>query len=182
MLINDLLRRSLVLFCAGTAMLLVLAQWRTAATTTSSIGLLPPPPPRPFVMPTLVGKHLRVDLGDRRLYVYRDNLLLAAYPVAVGKQGWETPIGVYQVTEKQKYPVWRHPITNEIVPQGGDNPLGSRWIGFWNDGRHLIGFHGTPDANLVGQPISHGCLRMEDSHIQALYEQVSLGTPVIVEE
>jgi L,D-transpeptidase ErfK/SrfK len=184
---NDLLRRSLVLFCAGTAILLLLVQWRTAASTTTNVVANVPNSsrvkPRPLISPPPArGPRLVVDLSDRRVYLYQTDRLQASYPIAVGKPGWETPIGIYQVMEKQKYPVWRHPITDEIVPQGRENPLGSRWIGFWYDGRHLIGFHGTPEAHLIGQPVSHGCLRMRNADIQALYEQISLGTPVVVND
>lgn len=123
---------------------------------------------------------LVVDLSDRRVYVYQGKKLQTSYPVAIGQEGWETPIGLFQVTEKQKNPVWRHPITDEVVKPGPKNPLGSRWIGFWSDGRHFIGFHGTPKPHLVGQRVSHGCLRMRNSDIQTLYEQVSFGTSVTV--
>ena len=183
---NDLLRRSLVLFCAGTAILLLLVQWRTAASTTTNFVATVPNAStvkrRPLIFRKATGSRLVVDLSDRRVYLYQTDRLQASYPIAVGKPGWETPIGIYQVMEKQKYPVWRHPITDEVVPQGRENPLGSRWIGFWYDGRHLIGFHGTPEAHLIGQPVSHGCLRMRNADIQALYEQVSLGTPVVVND
>ena len=184
MLKHDFLRRSLVLLFAGTGILVLLAQWRTVASTTArDVNSLLPPSLAPAPPPALVnGLHLRVDLSLRRVSLYRSDRKLASYPIAVGQRGWETPLGAYQVIEMQRYPVWRHPLTNEIVPQGRDNPLGSRWIGFWDDGRHHIGFHGTPEAKLVGQPVSHGCLRMRNADIQALYEQVSPGTPVIVSD
>ena len=184
MLKHDFLRRSLVLLFAGTGILVLLAQWRTVASTTATdVNSLLPPSLAPAPPPAAVnGLHLRVDLSDRRVSLYRSDRKLASYPIAVGQRGWETPLGAYQVIEMQRYPVWRHPLTNEIVPQGRDNPLGSRWIGFWDDGRHHIGFHGTPEAKLVGQPVSHGCLRMRNADIQALYEQVSPGTPVIVQD
>lgn len=182
-MVNDLIRRSLVLLCAGSATLLLLAQWRTAASTTATGNSLVPPSLAPDPPPATVnGLHLRVDLSLRRVYLYRSDRQLASYPVGVGQRGWETPLGAYQVIEMQRYPVWRHPLTGEIVLQGRENPLGSRWIGFWDDGRHHIGFHGTPEANLVGQPVSHGCLRMRDADIKALYEQISPGTPVIVQD
>ncbi|MBD1881177.1 L,D-transpeptidase [Coleofasciculus sp. FACHB-T130] len=125
--------------------------------------------------------HLVVDLSDRLVYVYRDDRLQASYPVAVGQLGWETPTGSFQVLQMNQNPAWRQPITGEVIPSGAnDNPLGDRWIGFWSDGRHQIGFHGTNEEHLIGQAVSHGCLRMRNQDIRMLYQQVAKGTLVLV--
>ena len=124
---------------------------------------------------------LVIKLGERRVYVYRDNQMHISYPIAVGKDGWETPVGTYQVMQMIKNPTWEHPWTGELVEPGPDNPLGTRWIGFWTDGKDVIGFHGTPNEDSVGQAASHGCVRMFDRDVQALFEKVSVGTTVVVE-
>ncbi|MDZ8236039.1 MAG: L,D-transpeptidase [Nostoc sp. ChiQUE01a] len=121
-----------------------------------------------------------VDLSDHRTYVYVGDDVIASYPIAIGKKGWETPTGSFQVMHMRHYPVWRHPITGKVFEAGTDSPLGDRWIGFWSDGRNEIGFHGTPDIDLLGTAVSHGCLRMRNSDVRLLYEQVSLGTTVLV--
>ncbi|WP_416211962.1 L,D-transpeptidase [Nostoc sp. DedSLP04] len=123
-----------------------------------------------------------VDLSDRRTYVYAGEEVIASYPIAVGKKGWETPTGSFQVIHMRHYPIWRHPITGKVFEAGTDSPLGDRWIGFWSDGRNEIGFHGTPDVDLVGTAVSHGCLRMRNSDVRLLYEQVSIGTKVLVRD
>ncbi|WP_442946627.1 L,D-transpeptidase [Nostoc sp. 'Lobaria pulmonaria (5183) cyanobiont'] len=123
-----------------------------------------------------------VDLSDRRTYVYAGDEVIASYPIAVGKKGWETPTGSFQVIHMRHYPIWRHPITGKVFQAGTDSPLGDRWIGFWSDGRNEIGFHGTPDIDLVGTAVSHGCLRMRNSDVRLLYEQVSIGTKVLVRD
>lgn len=124
--------------------------------------------------------NLVIKLSDRRVYLYRDNLLATSYPVAIGKAGWETPVGSYKVIEMQRNPSWQHPWTGKIVPPGANNPLGARWIGFWTDGKNFIGFHGTPQEKLIGQAVSHGCVRMKNKDILDLYAQVDIGTPVTV--
>jgi len=121
-----------------------------------------------------------VNLSDRRTYVYKAGEVIASYPIAVGKKGWETPTGSFRVTDMEEYPMWQHPITNKIFPSGADSPLGARWIGFWSDGRNVIGFHGTPDTHLLGYAISHGCIRMRNDDVRLLYEQVNIGTLVSV--
>ncbi|MCC3404370.1 MAG: L,D-transpeptidase [Microcoleus sp. PH2017_10_PVI_O_A] len=125
---------------------------------------------------------LVLRLRERRVYVYRKNKVQASFPVAVGKGGWETPTGNFKITHMIKDPVWEHPWTGELVPAGPDNPLGSRWIGFWTDGKNVIGFHGTPNPESIGRAASHGCVRMFDKDAQALFEKVAVGTPVIVEK
>ncbi|MEA5577383.1 L,D-transpeptidase [Anabaena sp. UHCC 0451] len=126
--------------------------------------------------------HLVVDLSDRRVYVYNYNQVIASYPIAIGKKGWETPTGNFQVIHKEYHPIWKHPITGQIFEAGTDSPLGDRWIGFWSDGRNEIGFHGTPNTDLIGAAVSHGCLRMRNSDVKMLYEQVSLNTTVTVQD
>ncbi|MGB3650617.1 MAG: L,D-transpeptidase [Rivularia sp. (in: cyanobacteria)] len=125
-------------------------------------------------------KKVVVDLSDRRAYVYRQNTVIASYPIGVGKKGWETPIGTFEVLHMRKYPAWQHPITGKVFAAGANSPLGERWIGFWSDGHNEIGFHGTPDSELVGSPVSHGCLRMRNPDVRLLYEQLSLGVAVQV--
>ncbi|WP_026733373.1 L,D-transpeptidase [Fischerella sp. PCC 9605] len=125
-----------------------------------------------------------VDLSDRRVYVYRQDQVIASYPTGIGKKGWETPTGSFQIDNMRRNPIWRHPITGKVFPPGADSPLGDRWIGFWSDGRNKIGFHGTPtlDNNLVGSAVSHGCLRMRNPDVRLLYKQVRVGTTVEVRQ
>lgn len=125
--------------------------------------------------------HLVIKLSDRRVYVYKDDQLKTSYPIAIGRAGWETPTGTHKVIEKIPNPSWKHPFTGEIIPPGPENPLGERWIGFWTDGKNYIGFHGTPKEETVGQAASHGCVRMLNQDILALFEKVGVGTTVVVE-
>ncbi|MBD2182553.1 L,D-transpeptidase [Planktothrix sp. FACHB-1375] len=125
--------------------------------------------------------NLVIKLRERRVYVYRSDRVQTSFPIAVGKAGWETPTGTFRVMQMLQNPAWEHPWTGQVIPPGPNNPLGIRWIGFWTDGKNMIGFHGTPNEQLIGRAVSHGCVRMRNRDIQALYELVSLGTPVIVE-
>ncbi|MEB3238905.1 MAG: L,D-transpeptidase [Cyanobacteriota bacterium] len=136
---------------------------------------------------------------DRRrkvLRVLESGREVRRYPVAVGMPGWETPVGQFSVIEKRANPTWEHPANGQLLPPGPENPLGSRWIGFYRDCRgrrgfngqeHLVvkgcvtaGFHGTPNRASVGRAVSHGCVRLFDEHARELFDLVSLGTPVTV--
>ena len=128
----------------------------------------------------LYSSRLILHLSKRVVEVYQGEDLVATFPVAVGKTGWETPKGNFEVMQKIKDPAWEHPWNGKIVPPGPNNPLGQRWIGFWTDGKNFIGFHGTPNESLIGQAVSHGCVRMKNADIKKLFELVSIGTSVTV--
>ena len=69
-------------------------------------------------------------------------------------------------------------ITTRIMwLEGGEerNSLGSS-----SSLRRYIYIHGTPDEALLGQPASHGCVRMKNLDVFALYEFVEEGTPVVI--
>ncbi len=126
--------------------------------------------------------NLVLKLQEKRVYVYKGEKLLAKYPVAIGKKDWETPVGEWQVMEKLKNPAWTNFKNGKVVKAGKDNPLGQRWIGFWTDGQDVIGFHGTPDTKSIGKAASHGCVRMYNRDVKALYPLVKVGTIVTVVE
>jgi lipoprotein-anchoring transpeptidase ErfK/SrfK len=44
--------------------------------------------------------------------------------------------------------------------------------------RRFIYIHGCPDTEPMGQPRSHGCIRMRNEDLLRLYDRVSNGTPV----
>ncbi len=154
----------------------------------SPIRSTPPtqqPAPKPVISstsqpPVAENINLVLKLNQKRVYVYKGEKVIAKYPVAIGKKGWETPVGEWQVLEKITNPAWTSFKTGEVFPPGGENPLGARWIGFWTDGQDVIGFHGTPNIKSVGTAASHGCVRMYNRDVKALYKLVKVGTVVKV--
>ena len=143
------------------------------------------------------GRHVVMLRSSRRVFLLDNGNLRNAFPVAVGMPGWETPTGRFEVLQKIPNPVWVHPVSGERVEeQGPDNPLGSHWIAFHRDclgrdahdgeawitikGCTTTGFHGTPHRWTVGRAVSHGCVRLYNEDVSALYRQVSLGTQVRV--
>ncbi len=136
--------------------------------------------------------YLVLRLRERRLHVMEGDdsaheRRLASFPVAIGRPEYATPTGRFRVLEKVVDPDfllfdWQNPsrVTGRIEP-GPQNPLGARWIGFANAYGWTIGFHGTPDEDLLGQAVSHGCVRMRNRDVVKLYGRVDIGTPVIVE-
>ena len=123
---------------------------------------------------------LKLSLSERSLEVSSPNSMTTIYKVAVGQEDWQTPTGEFEVLSKLENPAWQHPLTKEEIPPGPDNPLGTHWIGFWTDGKAQIGFHGTDQEDLIGEAVSHGCVRMRNRDIQELYTKVAVGTQVVV--
>lgn len=129
----------------------------------------------------LIATRLVLSLKERKVYAYQDDQVIASYPVAIGKKGWETPSGNFEVIQMVENPQWKNPWNGQVSAPGANSPLGLRWIGFWTDGKNYIGFHGTPGEHVMGQAVSHGCVRMRNQDVTALYELVKMGIPVIVQ-
>jgi lipoprotein-anchoring transpeptidase ErfK/SrfK len=124
--------------------------------------------------------HLVVLRSKRKVYVYRGDKQIESFPIAVGKPGWETPVGKFQVINLEKEPIFKSFKTGKIIGPGPENPLGLRWIGIWTDEKTQLGFHGTNQDELIGKAVSHGCIRMHNKDVLKLYNYVKLGTPVVV--
>lgn len=117
------------------------------------------------------------------------------YGVGVGKAGLEFT-GTATIDVKKKWPTWRPTdemiardprayarfIDNEYVQPGGpDNPLGSRALYLFQNGRDTYyRIHGTNEPQSIGRSVSNGCIRMINEHVQELYERVPVGTVVTV--
>jgi lipoprotein-anchoring transpeptidase ErfK/SrfK len=43
-----------------------------------------------------------------------------------------------------------------------------------------IYIHGTPQENLLGKPMSYGCIRMRSKDVACLADTIPLGTPVSI--
>lgn len=157
-----------VMILIGAAQVVAAPDWRSTAEITLS-------------QPETNTLRVVVRIGSRRVYVYEGKVVVASYAIAVGRAGWETPLGEYQVFSKEVNPVFKNFKTGNVIQPGPDNPLGVRWIGFWTDGKTQLGFHGTNEPKLIGQAVSHGCIRMRNKDVTALFEKVLIGTPVIVE-
>lgn len=144
--------------------------------------------PTMFVLPPTPREGLVVNLPELRLYYYPPNShTVVTYPVGIGREGWNTPIGTSQVMAKIADPTWYVPdsirdfrksegvVLPKLVLPGPDNPLGGYELrlGF---PAYLI--HGTNDAAGVGRRSSSGCIRMYPEDIESLFSMVNVGTPL----
>jgi len=135
-------------------------------------------PSKPTEAQEVIGrKHIIIDLTTKQLHLYRGDVLLRAFPVAVGAEETPTPTGSYTIINKLKNP-WYTPRGEEAVaPMKPENPIGSRWMGI--DKPHY-GIHGTNEPDSLGTEASKGCIRLHNDDVNELYELVDKGTPVLI--
>ncbi len=117
------------------------------------------------------------------------------YGVGVGRAGLEFT-GTATISVKKEWPtrrptnemIEREPktyakfVNNDYVQPGGpDNPLGSRALYLFQNGRDTyFRIHGTTSPQSIGRSVSNGCIRMINEHVQDLYNRVPIGTVVTV--
>jgi hypothetical protein len=120
-----------------------------------------------------VENRIVVHVGARRLEVRRvsDDRLLLEGTVAVGKPGAETPLGRDFYVQARYFPT--DPFYGPFVLVTSAYSKLSEW-----PGGGLAGIHGTDEPNLLGQAVSHGCVRVSNTVAVALERLAPLGTPV----
>jgi L,D-transpeptidase ErfK/SrfK len=128
-----------------------------------------------------------INLSEMRLYYFskHSGAIVRTYPIGIGSEGNETPIGVFKITEKVVKPSWHVPesIRKEkpelprVVPPGPDNPLGSHALRL---SAKSVLIHGTNRPFAVGRRASHGCIRMYPEDIPKLFQAVPNKTKVTI--
>lgn len=58
---------------------------------------------------------------------------------------------------------------------------GENALGCCDSRARFIYIHGTPDSEPMGVPLSHGCIRMRNADIMALFDNVEVGINVYIE-
>ena len=58
--------------------------------------------------------------------------------------------------------------------------IGKNRLGNVDSMQRYIYIHGTPDTEPMGQPCSHGCVRMRNQDVVELFDWVDVGTPVLI--
>ncbi|HHO69727.1 MAG TPA: L,D-transpeptidase, partial [Gammaproteobacteria bacterium] len=72
-------------------------------------------------------------------------------------------------------------ILSRILWLCGEEP-GRNRLGEVDSMRRFIYIHGCPDSEPVGEPRSHGCIRMTNRDVIDLFDRVAPGTPVLIRE
>jgi lipoprotein-anchoring transpeptidase ErfK/SrfK len=145
---------------------------------------------------------VRISIRDQRLDLLSGDEVLASYRVSTSRFGlgseeasFKTPLGRFRIAEKI----------------GADMPLGTIFLGrvalapgdplpqtedlittriLWLDGleehnsntrARFIYIHGTKHEEEIGEPASHGCVRMRNVDVADLFDRIPLGAEVRIE-
>lgn len=143
------------------------------------------------------GRYVVISLDEHRLYLMESERVIWSALVGTGTgtrlegagQKWEfsTPRGMFRVQLKEKDPIWQVPLW--VFVERGE-PIPPRDSPKWQEPGMLgttalfleydIAVHGTNHPELLGQQVSHGCIRMTNEAARRLYHEVEIGTPVII--
>jgi lipoprotein-anchoring transpeptidase ErfK/SrfK len=118
-----------------------------------------------------VDRWLVIYRGSRKFELYVNGSLRRTGPVAVGARGMETPTGLFYV--QSRFVPRHYPILGAYAFETSGYSKLSDW-----PGGGVVGVHGTNTPWLIGQAVSHGCVRLRNSDVLALRTLVRVGTPI----
>jgi hypothetical protein len=105
-----------------------------------------------------------VDLTRQRATVYRNGVRIGVSTISSGKDGHETPTGVFTILEKN---VVHHSKTYDDASMPYQQRL--TWMG--------VAMHA---GNLPGYPASHGCVRLPMAFAKKLFDLTPMGGTVVI--
>lgn len=144
------------------------------------------------------GVHVVVDTAANRLYLKEGDRVVREAVVSCGSgnvlanptggQDWvfDTPRGEHKVESKVRKPLWVKPdwafveegqqIPKKYSDRVEEGVLGDYALGI---GRGYF-LHGTLYTRMLGRNVTHGCVRVGDEDLEALYRKVPLGAKVFI--
>ncbi|HET8980484.1 MAG TPA: L,D-transpeptidase [Solirubrobacteraceae bacterium] len=123
-----------------------------------------------------VGWELRVSLAQRRLTVLDRGRPVQHFAIAVGAPASPTPTGRFAVTDRLSTGDPAGPYGCCILALSA---LAPHAIQGWTGGNR-IAIHSTPETSSIGEPVSHGCMRLTLAEGRWLLEHIPLGTPTVI--
>ena len=156
------------------------------------------------------GLGLWVSVGRQRLVVVEGNRVAFVHVCSTAARGtgnqadsYQTPLGWHEIDERfGEEAAWgavfkERCLTGEVWRPGGEiakDLILSRilWLrglepgvnsgpGIDSHARYIY-IHGTPAEDKLGTPASHGCIRLSNDDVIALYQRAPSGTPVFITE
>ena len=142
---------------------------------------------------------LRVDVARQTLHLLSNGVAVKSWPVSTSKFGlgsepgsFKTPLGRFRICGKigEEAPAWAvfksRLATGEIAGPGGEQDGVLTRI-LWLEGleesnqntrERYIYIHGTNQEHLIGEPASHGCIRLRNEDVMELFSMVPDGAVV----
>ena len=144
------------------------------------------------------GVYVVIDTGRNMLFIRKGNETLRASVVSCGSgnilqdpngdRHWvfDTPRGEFEVLSKVKDPTWMKPdwafieegenIPNKREDRLEEGMMGDYALGF-GDGYFI---HGTLYTRMLGRNVTHGCIRVGDEDLEAVYKTVPIGAKIYI--
>jgi len=134
-----------------------------------------------------------IDLEQQRAYFYKGGRIVGISVVSTGREGYDTPLGEFRVTQKdlthvssiygdyvdlsgqvvvENVDVRKDPRPRDTVFRGAPMPYFLRIHGG-------IGIHA---GYLPGYPASHGCIRLPKEMAARFFQNAAIGTPVVIQQ
>lgn len=126
------------------------------------------------------GQYLIINSKKNKLGYFKDGVLVKEFSVATGKSSTPTPQGKFKIVNKIK----NRPYYSGGIPGGSPkNPLGDRWLGLHVGVTYgtTYAIHGNNNASSIGKHVSGGCIRMHNSEIRWLFDQINVGAYAIID-
>lgn len=147
-------------------------------------------------------RSIHINAAAQRLELREDGAVLRSFPISTSAFGLgsepgslKTPLGSFEVAEKIGHGAPPGAVFKSRAPTGGtgaeedpEDLVQTRIL--WlhglephnaNTRERYIYIHGTNHESQLGSAASHGCIRMGNEDVIALFDAVEPGTPVFIE-
>lgn len=142
--------------------------------------------------------YIIINTTDNEFQLYSGDKLLRAGKCSTGKntilqksadKKWvfKTPRGAMRVRGKTTAPVWVKPdwaFIEEGLPVPSARHPSRYEYGSLGDYAMTLGdgymIHGTLYKRLLGMPVTHGCIRLNDEDLEAVFSTLSIGSKVYI--
>lgn len=121
-----------------------------------------------------VPNRVLIEVGARRVTVFHGDEILLQETVAVGTDRTPTPLGRFFVDGIVQVPYDTGPYGAYQVSVSGFSEV----LKSFDGGVGQIAMHGTNRPDLLGQPVSNGCIRLSNAAITKMAELAPNGTSV----
>ncbi len=145
------------------------------------------------------GPYIVIDTAQNRLFLKNGSQVVREAVVSCGsgvvleepggkKRSWvfDTPRGEFSVKSKITNPYWVKPDwafieEGETIPKGMEDRIEAGTLG-----DYALGFgqgffiHGTLYTRLLGRNVTHGCVRVGDEDLKAVFKAVPVGAKIYI--
>jgi L,D-transpeptidase YbiS len=151
-----------------------------------------------FTALTPKSTYLVINSTENEFFLYKNKELIRTGKCSTGSyimlkkgddQEWifKTPKGMFSIKGKTTNPVWKKPdwaFVEEGLPIPSPNHSSRYEYGVLGDYALSLGdgymLHGTLYKRFIGLPVTHGCIRLGDDDLEAIYKALSVGSKVII--